>query len=102
MCSSDSRTGEASMRTRFLIPPVVLSLGLFLFGFGLSAQEPPPPPADPPGIDVQARGPVHEAFAEPGTPPTASPLVAKQPPEPIEELPPDQKPEGDNVQWIPG
>ncbi|MDY3556232.1 hypothetical protein R5W24_005395 [Gemmata sp. JC717] len=28
--------------------------------------------------------------------------MTKQPPEPIEELPPDQKPEGDNVQWIPG
>jgi hypothetical protein len=29
-------------------------------------------------------------------------MVPKQPPAPIEELPPDQKPAGDNVQWIPG
>src|SRR5207248_1484844 len=34
--------------------------------------------------------------------PEASPVVPKEPPEPIDELPPDQKPEGDNVQWIPG
>src|SRR4029078_2257878 len=34
--------------------------------------------------------------------PAPSPVVKKQPPDPIEELPPDQKPEGDNVQWIPG
>src|SRR4029077_5959145 len=45
----------------------------------------------------------HEAFAEPiSQKPAASPVVPKQPPDPIEEVPPDQKPEGDNVQWIPG
>lgn len=72
---------------------------------GVSAQPPAPPPpvGDVPGVEVQARGPVHEAFAEPtSAQPTPGPVVTKQPPEPIEELPPDQKPEGDNVQWIPG
>ncbi|MDY3553090.1 hypothetical protein R5W24_002181 [Gemmata sp. JC717] len=54
------------------------------------------------GMEVLAKGPVHEAFASTAEAPTAAPVVAKQPPEPIEELPPDQKPEGDNVQWIPG
>jgi hypothetical protein len=54
-------------------------------------------------VEVQARGPVHEAFAEPTQArPEATPLVAKQPPEPIDEVPPDQRPEGDNVVWIPG
>ncbi len=49
-----------------------------------------------------AKGPVHEAFATTAEAPAETPTVKKQPPEPIEELPPDQKPEGDNVQWIPG
>jgi len=60
-------------------------------------------PAPPDGVAVQARGPVHEAFAESlNGLPQATALVAKQPPDPIEEMPPEQKPEGDNVQWIPG
>src|SRR5260370_41182141 len=48
-----------------------------------------------------ARGPVHEAFAAPASEPTPSPLVAKKPPAPIEEMPPEDKPEGDVV-WIGG
>ncbi|MEY4918411.1 MAG: hypothetical protein RL616_2324, partial [Verrucomicrobiota bacterium] len=55
------------------------------------------------GATVLTRGPVHEAFAgivtfnaEPGV------LVTKAPPEVIEELPPEERPEGDNVTWIPG
>lgn len=55
------------------------------------------------GVEVLNRGPVHEAFAdlvlfqpEPGI------VVSKSPPELIEELPPDQRPEGDNITWIPG
>jgi len=69
---------------------------------GLSAQTESPPP-QPEGADVLTRGPVHEAFAEPGQAhPEPTPLVAKQPPGPIEEAPPDQKPEGNHVQWLPG
>jgi hypothetical protein len=52
---------------------------------------------------VLTRGPVHEAFAatisfdpEPGI------IVNRPPPPPIEELPPEQRPEGANVAWIPG
>ncbi len=55
------------------------------------------------GVQVLTRGPVHEAFAEtisfdaePGI------IVPKQPPEAIEEVPPELRPEGDNVAWIPG
>jgi hypothetical protein len=63
-------------------------------GNGAAAQE---------GVEVMARGPVHEAFAEPSIrSPRPSPVVPKQPPAPIEEMPPDQKPEGANVTWIPG
>jgi hypothetical protein len=69
-------------------------------------EERPPPPAAADaqgGIEAQTRGPVHEAFAEPTeTRPVPSPVVPKQPPEPIEEMPPDQKPQGDNVVWIAG
>ncbi len=58
---------------------------------------------DEQGIEVLTRGPVHEAFAgvvvfnpEPGV------VVPKSPPNIIEEVPPEEKPEGSNVTWIPG
>jgi hypothetical protein len=55
------------------------------------------------GVEVQTRGPVHEAFAEViSFQPEPGVVVSKPPPEPIEEIPPDQKPEGTNVVWIPG
>ena len=60
------------------------------------------PPTDA-GAEVLTRGPIHEAFAETITfkplqglrVPLASPAL-------IEELPPDQRPAGDNIAWIPG
>jgi WXXGXW repeat (2 copies) len=89
-------------RLRSVIPAPAVILLLLL----VDPARTQPPPAEPqaqPGVEVLARGPVHEAFAEPTTAnPDQSPVVTKQPPELIEELPPDQKPEGDNVQWIPG
>jgi hypothetical protein len=55
------------------------------------------------GIEVLTRGPVHEAFAETiSFDPQPGVVVEKPAPEPIEELPPDQKPAGANVDWIPG
>jgi hypothetical protein len=61
------------------------------------------PDNDAPGTEVLTRGPVHEAFAgmvtfnaEPGV------VVTKAPPDVIEEMPPEERPEGDNVTWIPG
>ncbi len=77
------------------------------------AQAAPPPPepgiaapakaeADD-GAEVLTRGPVHEAFAE-TVPLNPEPgIVAKKaPPAAIEEVPPDERPDGDNVAWIPG
>ncbi len=68
------------------------------------AQENPtggdPPPA-PQGVEVLARGPVHEAFASPMTEPVPTQPVPKRPPRPLEELPPQEKPEG-QVIWIGG
>lgn len=55
------------------------------------------------GIEVLTQGPVHEAFAQPATGRLEVEVtVRKQPPEPIPELPPEQRPEGDNVIWISG
>ncbi|HUE69807.1 MAG TPA: hypothetical protein VMP01_02865 [Pirellulaceae bacterium] len=55
------------------------------------------------GVEVLTRGPVHEAFAETiSFDPQPGVIVEKPAPEAIEELPPEQKPEGANVDWIPG
>ena len=49
------------------------------------------------------RGPVHEAFAETITfDPEPGIVAPKAPPAAIEEVPPQQRPEGKNVTWIPG
>ncbi len=67
------------------------------------AQDPDPNPAEDPGAQVLTRGPVHEAFAEPVVfDPKSGPVIPKQPPAPVEEAPPSEKPVGKNVQWIPG
>ena len=59
--------------------------------------------ADASGGQVLTRGPIHEAFAAPVVhDPRPAPVIPKQPPDPIQEMPPDQKPAGQNVQWIPG
>lgn len=69
----------------------------------VSFCQPQPPDQDVPGAQVLTRGPVHEAFAggvafnpEPGV------VATKAPPGVIEEMPPEERPEGDNVTWIPG
>jgi len=79
---------------------LVLLLGVSCGPISSQAQQ---PDNDPPGAQVLTRGPVHEAFAgmvtfnpEPGV------IVTKAPPAIIEELPPEERPEGDNVSWIPG
>lgn len=55
------------------------------------------------GIEYLTRGPLHEAFAEPySADAVISVLIAKEPPEPIDELPPEFRPDGENVEWIPG
>jgi hypothetical protein len=98
------------MRKR--IPKLVLiaasALGLALSA-GLMPAQPPAQPAAPPaadangnGMDVLSRGPVHEAYADTSASSTTTPLVTKNPPDGIDELPPDHKPDGNNIQWIPG
>lgn len=65
------------------------------------APENMPMPAVPKGVEVLARGPIHEAFATPTTEPVPTKKVTKAPPKPLDELPPAEKPAG-NVTWIGG
>lgn len=52
---------------------------------------------------VLLRGPLHEAFAEPHqADPHPNPIVNAVPPDAIKEIPPEFKPDGNNVEWIPG
>ncbi|WP_193212672.1 YXWGXW repeat-containing protein [Luteolibacter marinus] len=63
----------------------------------------PPPAVQGDDFDVLTRGPVHEAFAESVSfEPQPGFIVEIAPPEAIEELPPEEQPEGDNIAWIPG
>ncbi len=80
-----------------------------------SAQPPVPQAANPqsaapnlPGNterlepDVLDQGPLHEAFAKPLALEAQALVVDREPPAPINELPPEERPEGTNVNWLPG
>jgi hypothetical protein len=83
---------------QFLSTIAVLAV-LFAASAGVRAQQ----PEQQEGVEVLARGPVHEGYAEVVAPrPQAAAVIARRPPELIEEMPADQRPAGDNVQWIPG
>jgi hypothetical protein len=80
-----------------------LGLAVALAPPGIADSKIVPVSPDQDDITVETRGPIHEAYAAPvKTSPRPGLIVDKEPPEPIKEVPPDQKPEGDNVQWIPG
>src|SRR5688500_17944976 len=86
------------MRLHRLISSDAAAAAVVLVGF-LVAQE----GEEAEGVEALARGPVHEAFAEASdSVASAGVLVPKEPPEPVEEVPPDERPEGDNVVWVPG
>ncbi len=104
---------------RRVIKTAVLALAFstfssdFLIAQNLSILDPPtdvieaPVPSQTPeqqsDVDLLTRGQLHEAFAE-VTQRDATPnaMVRKQPPESIKELPPEYKPDGENIEWIPG
>jgi hypothetical protein len=80
----------------------VLGIALLFGGAAWGQNAPPPPdPGAPKGVEVQARGPVHEAFATPLSEAQPTPLIQKKPPLPIEEMAPEEQPEGDAA-WIKG
>ena len=54
-------------------------------------------------MEVLTRGPIHEAFADVSVDETPSaPIISRPVPEPINEIPPEIRPEGNQVEWIPG
>ncbi len=69
-------------------------------GQPVPANAQPVPPED---VDVLTRGPVHEAYAEP-VPYTPQPgyQAPQAPPPNINEIPPDEQPQGPQVEWVPG
>jgi WXXGXW repeat (2 copies) len=103
MNRSSSRGQSARNVVRTFFGPSLLVVAWFagLASLRATAQN---AGADPNGdVQVLTRGPVHEAFAVPVmNDPKAGLVVAKRPPNPVEEMPPDQKPNGPNVQWISG
>jgi hypothetical protein len=98
---TQKRRRDISMKPTTWIPTAT-ALGLAAL-LVTSAPAQKDEPAAKEGVEVLARGPVHEAFAEPSQArPLPSPIVPNKPPDPIEEAPPDEKPAGDHVIWIPG
>ena len=82
---------------------LILGGGLLLLP-ALRGQDAAPddaPPPVPKGVEVLARGPVHEAFATLTAEPQPTKAVPKKPPKPLQEMPPDEKPEGNSI-WIGG
>ncbi len=78
---------------------ILLALAVTLTRATSRAQEAAPPV--PQGLQVLTRGPVHEAFANMGGEATPTDIVPKTPPKPLDEMPPEDKPEGDVI-WISG
>jgi hypothetical protein len=81
----------------------VVILSSLICGAGAAPTIAATEPLVPDDGSVLTRGPIHEAFAQqteevlkPGA------TAPKQPPDPIEEIPPEAKPEGEGVEWIPG
>jgi hypothetical protein len=109
--------GKATTMNALLPRAATLVVALLLV-VPTSAQPPLPPPrplADTPdtkkdkdeqaepGVQVAEKGPIHEAFAQPGAEVRGKGMTApKAPPAPIPEVPPDTKPDGANVKWVGG
>jgi len=89
---------------RYLRPTgAVWLLGLLGICSGISSYAQPPYVPGKTDVEVLTRGPVHEAYALPsGQQAAPGAFAPKTPPALIDELPPDQKPEGDDVRWISG
>src|SRR3990172_5663797 len=75
----------------------LIGSGGFLFGTrGAQAQ-------NVEGMEALTRRPVHEAFIElTGSGAETGLVIQKAPPAAIEEIPPEERPEGDEFVWIPG
>lgn len=79
----------------------MLSLAVFILCGSAAGQAPPIPAQEQP--QVLTSGPVHEAFAEPVILQNQQGLtVPDQPPANIEEIPPAERPQGNQYVWVPG
>ena len=85
----------------FFLGTIILIVSSFCGLSSLKGQNTPPWPEEE--AEALTRGPVHEAFASTiSYNPEAGPLINKEPPAPIEEQPPELKPEGTNIIWLSG
>src|SRR5205809_1081297 len=93
-------------RSKLLLGIIGLLTMFVLASWGVSQEHANPPKDDlvlQNPIEVQTRGPLHEAYAQPFDMKTEpGPMLPKEPPPPINEEPPEQRPEAENAQWIPG
>src|SRR5262245_53434777 len=103
------RTTASTILALTLALFVICVIAISTSAQSLLAQVPPPSPQvgdddqPAPGTEVLTRGPVHEAFATPmELDPKPGPIIKTRPPAPIQEIPPDQKPDGVNIVWIGG
>jgi hypothetical protein len=96
------------MLRRSITVLLLLALTGIVGSRGIAGTDDAPPPkgkpANPPeGVEILTRGPVHEAYAQPLVEQVKNPpIVPQKPPEPINEEIPEQKLDGENVEWIPG
>ena len=107
-----SRKGSDMYRYRRLIAAGAGAALLSATPLFAQLDAPPGAPTAPPAAADQAiaaegevynQGPLHEAFATPSSnDPLQSQLIRVAPPEPIDEVPPDEQPVGENIIWIPG
>lgn len=103
-CAENVHGVNTMKRTLLLSLATIMSLSLPL-GFAKTslAQEIFDGAIDQEGAETLTRGPLHEAFAEPVTFGAEETLVIdKEPPAPIDELPPEYKPDDEDATWIPG
>jgi hypothetical protein len=83
-----------------MVASLVLTVLLGLAGCGEDHGDHPVPALE---VVVLTRGPVHEAFAQPVIlDEGAGFMIARRPPAPLDEIVPDEKPEGNYIVWIPG
>jgi hypothetical protein len=86
---------------RVLIISLLIGISLLLQS-GLTSAANGPNQTDG-GVEVLMRGPIHEAFADVSVDETQPGAVtSRSVPDPINEIPPDFRPEGNNVEWISG
>src|SRR5690349_13138830 len=87
--------GEANMKTTKPFLGILGLLTIFaLASMGISQDDVKTTKDAKEAVEVQTRGPLHEAFAQPfGVTPGPGPIVPKAPPGPVPEDPPEQKPD---------